>query len=314
MHKTTILCQFGLFCHQLTTISPSILSHFLWELYQQEAYDPYYDDDSTHTGDNDLSYDTDDDGDDNDNDGHPAPVPCTNDYGIAVAPDPPILDNDPALFGPSVPPIAGNDDQHSLMDSYHKPMEAPDDLRSTGVVDNEVDEYTVEKDDIDIDDADESTGVEDGVNSEINDNTGVGEDVAPTLEVDMDDESLADDDTHPTTESSKFQQAVADRITRAYDGNDQRPPRRHVNKAKDPVFEYLNSMFEDMEPQMVFTMLMEHVSSEMLSFLTEQMSAKWGLKQFGTAGAEAIMKELKQIVYRKVMEGRKSGELTTTQK
>ena len=34
MHKTTILCQFGLFCHQLTTISPPILSHFWWELYQ----------------------------------------------------------------------------------------------------------------------------------------------------------------------------------------------------------------------------------------------------------------------------------------
>ena len=33
MHKTTILCQFGLFCHQLTSISPSILNHFRWELY-----------------------------------------------------------------------------------------------------------------------------------------------------------------------------------------------------------------------------------------------------------------------------------------
>ena len=33
MHKTTILCQFGLFCHQLTTISPPILNHFWWELY-----------------------------------------------------------------------------------------------------------------------------------------------------------------------------------------------------------------------------------------------------------------------------------------
>ena len=73
-------------------------------------------------------------------------------------------------------------------------------------------------------------------------------------------------------------------------------------------------MFEDMEPQTVFTMLMEHDSSEMLSFLTKQMSAKWGLKQFETAGVDAIMKELKQIVYRKVMEGRKSGELTTAQK
>ena len=35
MHKTTILCQFGLFCHQLTTISPSILNHFWWELYHE---------------------------------------------------------------------------------------------------------------------------------------------------------------------------------------------------------------------------------------------------------------------------------------
>ena len=33
MHKTTILCQLGLFCHQLTTISPSILNYFWWELY-----------------------------------------------------------------------------------------------------------------------------------------------------------------------------------------------------------------------------------------------------------------------------------------
>ena len=34
MHKTTVLCQFGLFRHKLTTISPSILNHFWWELYQ----------------------------------------------------------------------------------------------------------------------------------------------------------------------------------------------------------------------------------------------------------------------------------------
>ena len=37
-HKTTILCQFGLFCHQLTTISPPILIHFWWELYHQATY------------------------------------------------------------------------------------------------------------------------------------------------------------------------------------------------------------------------------------------------------------------------------------
>ena len=45
MHKTTILCQFGLFCHQLTTISPSILNHFWWELYHV----PLTQDDPTRT-------------------------------------------------------------------------------------------------------------------------------------------------------------------------------------------------------------------------------------------------------------------------
>ena len=98
------------------------------------------------------------------------------------------------------------------------------------------------------------------------------------METDTDDASLDDDDTHPTTESHKFQQAVADGISSAYDGDDQRPPRRHANKTKDPAFEYLNSVFEDMEPQTVFTMMIEHDSVEMLSFVTEQMSAKRGLK------------------------------------
>ena len=190
----------------------------------QEAYDPYYDGDSTHMGDDDLSYDTDDDGDDDDNDGHPAPVPGINDHGIAVAPDPHILDNDPALFGPDVPPVTANEDQHSLTDSSHDRMEALDDIGSTGVIDTEVDEHTVEKDDIDNDDADASTGVEDDVISEVNDNTGVGDNIPARLETDTDDESSADEDPEPTTESSKFQQAVTDGITRAYDENGHRPP------------------------------------------------------------------------------------------
>ena len=190
----------------------------------QEAYDPYYDGDSTHTGDDDLSYNTDDDGDDDDNDGHPAPVPGINGHGIAVAPDPHILDNDPALFGPNVPPVTANEDQHSLTDSSHDRMEALDDIGSTGVVDTEVDEHTVEMDDINNDDSDASTGVEDDVISEVNDNTGVGDNIPARLEADTDDESSADEDPEPTTESSKFQQAVTDGITRAYDENGHRPP------------------------------------------------------------------------------------------
>ena len=107
---------------------------------------------------------------------------------------------------------------------------------------------------------------------------------------------------------------MSDGISRALEGNGQQPRRRHTKKVKDPAFEYINLIFKDMEPRTVFTMLMEQDSTEMLSFMTEQMSAKRGFKQFGTAGADAIMKELSQLVYRKVMEGRQSRDLTTAQK
>ena len=189
----------------------------------QEAYDPYYDDDSTHTGDDDLSYDTDDDGDDNDNDDHHAPAPDTDDDGIAIAPDPPILDNDPTLFGPGAPPIVANDDQHSLVDPCQVPLAAPDDPSSTGVEDNDVDEHTGEMDNIDIDDGGEPTGVNNDMTNNVDNNTGVAENTTSTVDTDTDDDLLDDDDTCPPTESHKFQQTVADGISRAYDGDNQRP-------------------------------------------------------------------------------------------
>ena len=34
--QDNILCQFGLFRHKFTTISPPILNHFWWELYQAD--------------------------------------------------------------------------------------------------------------------------------------------------------------------------------------------------------------------------------------------------------------------------------------
>ena len=41
----------------------------------------------------------------------------------------------------------------------------------------------------------------------------------------------------------------------------------------------------------------------MFNFLTEQMLAKAGLKEFGEQGAVSIMKELEQLLYRKVIVG-----------
>ena len=37
--QDNILCQFGLFRHKLTTISPPILNHFRWELYHHRTQD-----------------------------------------------------------------------------------------------------------------------------------------------------------------------------------------------------------------------------------------------------------------------------------
>ena len=282
-----------------------------------EEYDPYYDDDSTSTGDDDLSYDTDDDADDDDDDddaGH-IPNPVTNDHHdvIAAVPAAPVLDNDSVLFGPGDPPIGEADEEDHLTNPDQEPQDLPDDLMSTGVVENDDDDPTGVEEELGSE-VDETTGVEDDLNSEDDNTTGVGEKATPVMETCTDEELLDDDDTHPITESHKFQQAVSDGVSRAHEGNIQRPTRRHTRKVKDPAFEYMNLIFKEMEPQTVFTMLMEQDSTEMLSFITEQMSTKRGLKQFGTAGADAIMKELRQLIYRKVMEGRKSGDLTTAQK
>ena len=290
----------------------------------QEAYDPYYDDESAHTDEEDLSYDTSDDededdhgdadddddddggsdGDDDDDHHGPVPLPNGHDDGNALTPDPPILDNDPVIFGAAVPPIDSNENDHSDSDSSLEPTNVPNDPMSTGVGDEHMDTADI----INIDDADESTGVEKP------NNTGVDVNAAPMMEGIVDDEVSDSGDSHRTTESYEFEQAVKDGKSRAIGGDDQRPPRRQAKKVQDPDFNYLNMILEDMDHPMAFTMLMEHDSEEILSFLTEQMTAKRGLKQFGTAGADAIMNELKQIVYRKVMEGRKSGELTTAQK
>ena len=238
-----------------------------------EEYNPYYDDNSTSTGNDDLSYDTDDDGDNDGDDGGHAPIPVTNAHQdvIAAAPVPPVLDNDPVLFGPGDPPVSETDEHHSLTNPDQGPLDAPDDLMSTGMVENEVDD---------------PTGVEDDLNSEVDETTGVEDDLNSVVDDDTDDELVEGDDSlediHPTTESHKFQQAVSDGISRALKGNGQWPRRRHTKKVKDPAFEYINLVFKDMEPQTVFTMLMEQDSTEMLSFMTKQMSVKLGLKQFGS--------------------------------
>ena len=50
------------------------------------------------------------------------------------------------------------------------------------------------------------------------------------------------------------------------------------------------------------------------SFLIEQMSAKEGLRQFGQKGADALIKELQQLIYWKVMHPRDANTLSWNEK
>ena len=140
---------------------------------------------------------------------------------IAAAPVPPVLDNDPVLFGPGDPPVSETDEHHSLTNPNQGPPDAPDDLE-----------------------VDDPTGVEDDLDSDVDETTGVEDDLNSAVDNDTDDELVEDDDSlediHPTTESHKFQQAVSDGISRALEGNGQWPRRRHTKKVKDPAFEYIN--------------------------------------------------------------------------
>lgn len=74
-------------------------------------------------------------------------------------------------------------------------------------------------------------------------------------------------------------------------------------------------MLSDMDPEIIFNLMMEQGDhAKMLTFLTAQMSAKAGLREFGQAGADAITKELEQLLYRKVMKGREPHTLTRDQR
>ena len=136
---------------------------------------------------------------------------------------------------------------------------------------------------------DEPPGSTEGLASET---TGVDDQPLdnPAVEVDhtgVDDSSVASEPQQPT-EEEKFAEAVAAGRADAMKPNTMRPT-RNKKKNLDPAFVYLNSMRQS--------------SPQLFAFLTEQMSAKRGLKQFGKQGADAIMDELRQLVYWNVMRG-----------
>ncbi|MDA3875508.1 MAG: reverse transcriptase domain-containing protein [Halothiobacillus sp.] len=64
----------------------------------------------------------------------------------------------------------------------------------------------------------------------------------------------------------------------------------------------------------LFSMYNMPLDDAHMTFLTEQMGIKKGLKAFGQDGAEAVVKEMHQLHYRKVIRPVKSSEMSKTQK
>ena len=123
--------------------------------------------------------------------------------------------------------------------------------------------------------------------------------------MDADEES----DQEDLTKSHAFREAE-DRGCAAAEDDTHQWSRRTHKPQQDPVYEYIDHLFDGMDPEAGFTFLTREDSVTMLTFLTAQMSAKQGLKQFEKAGADTIMSELEQLIYCKVMEGCKSTQLT----
>jgi hypothetical protein len=123
----------------------------------------------------------------------------------------------------------------------------------------------------------------------------------------VDDDSTNSDDSQASanrpTEHDRFRAAEADGVTRASQPDAPRPT-RNVQRRIDEDYVYLNLIHHALER----TPGLEH------ALVTAQMSAKAGLKAFGNQGAEALMKELRQLILMNVIAGCKSHEMTHEQK
>ena len=274
-----------------------------------DEYDPHFDDHDD-ASDDDLSYDMDDDPDDDDG------VPGGNGYPGHQHQLADVLDheheNAPAI-GENGAINEGHEEDDASVTSSESGGESIDDqealdnahLDPTGPVDEPVDEPG---------EVHEIPGVgnighgEPGVNDHVEGN-GVEVENAG-----VEDPNGSESQSENETELDAFARAEASGREWAVAGTTEWPTRTNRGKTKDPAFEYVHTLFESMDPETVFTLLTGCESDHILLFLTEQMSAKRGLRQFGNAGAQAIMSELEQLLYRKVMEGGSANDLTTAQK
>ena len=150
-----------------------------------------------------------------------------------------------------------------------------------------------------------STGVEEDPHDTASQSAGVEEDPHDAASIDL---SMECD----STEEADYERAKQLGIKSAQD--DGTPlPKQTQKKKPDEMYEYYNAMFTGIDFEHVFSSFDEGDSNDMFNFLTEQMSANAGLKEFGEQGAALIMKELEQLLYRKVIVGHKASSLSSSQ-
>ena len=293
----------------------------------EDDYDPHFDDHDD-ASDDDLSYDTDDDPDDDDR------APGGNGYPGHQHQLADVLDheheNAPAI-GENGAIDEGHEEDDASVTSSESGGESIDDqealnnapLDPIGPADEPVDEpgETHETPGVgNIGHADEpgkvheTPGVGDIGYGEPGVNAHIEGDAVEAENAGVEDPDGSESQSESETKSDAFARAEASGRQQAVAGMTERPTQTNRGKTKDPAFEYLHTLFGSTDPETVFTLLTGRKLDHILSFLTEQMSAKRGLRQFGNAGAQAIMSDLEQLVYRKVMEGRSANDLTTGQK
>ena len=149
--------------------------------------------------------------------------------------------------------------------------------------------------------------------NESSDTTGVEQDVAGDEAIEMDVDVEIDDSEPDDTEEAKYKTAEQIGVEAALDDDGSLPKRVRKQKA-DEIYEYYNAMFTGIDVDRVFSPHGDEHSKQVFNFLTDQMSAKAGLKEFGDKGAASIMQELEQLLYRKVIVGRKASSLTPSQR
>jgi hypothetical protein len=130
-------------------------------------------------------------------------------------------------------------------------------------------------------------------------------------EIPADNEEVPVDNIEQVTEHDCFESAEAEGHARAQMHNNIRP-RRTIKNNRDKDFVY--PMMKMMIASFPASNLETGLSDDTLSFVTAQMSAKAGLKYFGSRRSEAIVNELRQLILLKVMTGCLPSDLTAEQK